>query len=985
MHSNGGDDCEWSNNNHNDNNNDSESRSGHSLTSTDANQSALRSNARIPAPLTQSTPPSTCKTDPVAPTPMSPTDGMFGPDTFDPLKVSRKSGSFEMQWRSPTSDLNRSILGSLNASNGEEWSEQQREVPPSPSEDSLDGLGIGVDHTEAETNGLYRTDFDLPSIVPNDTGSAAIATVDLYPQQRSGFENTEKPRPVLRRRSSLASSTCSTSSDDSSDSSVSSTDSSSSESSDSSDSSDSSEPSPISGASFFSSIPSSPPAVTTAATVTAPHAKTSSSGSRLKSSGIKISASFLMLLPNSGGRDKSNPSSPSTTPPLTPPLEQPDKLSKEGTTLPSKASWVPMISTAARAISKRTTTTVAPMADPRALILKRIAYIHTIKKLRERERRPFRHAVLLHLILVQLRRFGVANHQCEEIAEFYTAMWAVQFPASSGGNGGPLDMANTMMTAAAPHRQTLVQLQRQQIQLQKQHPQQAPSQVVAPASAPEGSGSTGSKEVKPKKSLLFSIYNRGQSSVNGISSSSSSSSSPTSSSSSDSDNDGDEGQSDVESEAAPRPSPTVILPKRTTGRKGLLHQQQQQFQLQLRQQLQGDYSTSAAFLPANIIEEQGQAWIQAQLSGVRPRFATSTYTTILDDQSLELTTRPLTPLPYVGAVDTVSGTKSPLMPLPVDLQINAAAGVASRSRPAPSTPLGAKSLFNVAMLPAVHKNNSGSMAIAPATVNTVSGMRSSSRPPLYRSSSSRASALPTPLPSIGMAPASVPVSYLPVRSRTPTSYSYTPPAQRFQKVRSHSSGNYRAGSLDAIRQNAAAAGVSDLRRYIVNHPGLLSPPHSPTMAFDATIGIETRNAIMVSPLSSLPWGSHKRLCSESSKDQRVRPLHQRRVTGEAAGIRSENAMSWVQARTLQEIRMRHSFDDDRSNGSTHGGGRSDSRVHYKFNGHHNGLGAHDSRHQSKFQKSSTSEESESEGEEEEDVPLAILQRRISSEMLRSSS
>ncbi|KAG0234504.1 hypothetical protein BGW42_006585 [Actinomortierella wolfii] len=63
--------------------------------------------------------------------------------------------------------------------------------------------------------------------------------------------------------------------------------------------------------------------------------------------------------------------------------------------------------------------------DPRTANLKRLAYIHALRKLRERERRPFRHAVLLHLLLLQLRR-GVSERHCEEIGKYYGNMTPAQ-------------------------------------------------------------------------------------------------------------------------------------------------------------------------------------------------------------------------------------------------------------------------------------------------------------------------------------------------------------------------------------------------------------------------------------------------------------------------------------------------------------------------------------------------------------------------------
>ncbi|KAF9205534.1 hypothetical protein BGZ49_003898 [Haplosporangium sp. Z 27] len=124
--------------------------------------------------------------------------------------------------------------------------------------------------------------------------------------------------------------------------------------------------------------------------------------------------------------------------------------------------------------------------NPKALALKRLAYIHTLEKLRERERRPFRHAVLLHLTLLQLRQ-GITEKQCDEISDFYTSMWSAQFPVRW----------NMTKPILLTQRQQSLQNQDQPTQLRSQQNQvQESLKSVAIKSA---------KELKPKRSFAASI------------------------------------------------------------------------------------------------------------------------------------------------------------------------------------------------------------------------------------------------------------------------------------------------------------------------------------------------------------------------------------------------------------------------------------------------------------------------------------------------
>ncbi|ORZ12898.1 hypothetical protein BCR41DRAFT_371596 [Lobosporangium transversale] len=125
-----------------------------------------------------------------------------------------------------------------------------------------------------------------------------------------------------------------------------------------------------------------------------------------KSRAMRFSASLTNLLPISLSKDKG---STPTMPPASLPVEHEHDKSQEN--IDEQSSLKP---------------TRASYMDPRAITLKRLAYIHTLKKLREREKRPFHHAVLLHMMLHQLRKAGISARQCDEIGAYYTTLEATQ-------------------------------------------------------------------------------------------------------------------------------------------------------------------------------------------------------------------------------------------------------------------------------------------------------------------------------------------------------------------------------------------------------------------------------------------------------------------------------------------------------------------------------------------------------------------------------
>jgi hypothetical protein len=296
-------------------------------------------------------------------------------------------------------------------------------------------------------------------------------------------------------------------------------------------------------------------------------------------------------------------------------------------------------------IAKFPTKTLDLATDPRALTLKRMAYIHTLKKLRERGRRSFRHAVLLHHTLLQLRR-GITHYQCEEIGDFYAAMWATQFPAR-------WDKASTMALTQGqnfPHHQQA---------LRGHHSNTNDTlQPSAQQTGKNAGAAQDGKNPKAKPPLVSSFQGRIQSSMvqnsgsgesrysgddhtssNGSETTSTSTIlcpspqraiqplpskkelSSASTSSSPSTETERKGVFDVAStvrRSPPRvssdsnyddattgkravhlpPQPMVIIPKRTTGRKGLIYQQQQQLE-----QLQGE-NVPSGILSGSVIHPE---------------------------------------------------------------------------------------------------------------------------------------------------------------------------------------------------------------------------------------------------------------------------------------------------------------------------------------------------------------------------------------------
>ncbi|KAF9386959.1 hypothetical protein CPB97_003128 [Podila verticillata] len=623
---------------------------------------------------------------------MSPTDDILGPDSFDPFRVVHKTRlHIHPVVTSTYTPPTRFIVGTLSdpesattsssiaptrpprvrypsaASTFSEIFKLSSSVDSDPSDtnwhdsddESESGSEVDEDEEEEEEEGVLDfaatlckglgSDFVMP---PSyfDQHNLSLDFNESYPHKRSlrGQVSDEE-------RASKSLSNCSLDS-------VSST-----ASTDSDSDSDSDSSSPISGASFFSTPPNSMPALSTTL-----------STALLKSGGIKIPSSLMTLLPSS--KDKT---SPSTTPPVTPPLEHVEAIARNMTILGQPASGL------------------MPMADPRATTLGRLAYFHTLRKLRERERRPFRHAVLLRLILLQLR-CGVTNKHCAEIAEFYTAMSVAQFPPR-------LDLANAITQQA-----------NQSTEATPPTSEDAPTVPNRSSSKVASLVINTSKEVKPRKSLVFSLQSRIQSKTQNDSTSneasestperpritpiqpsklpmpqpsltfkdrlpllrmptyplinldkkksfhaSTSTTSPAKAPESPQDSEDDEPSSPVESCS----TPTIIIPKRTTGRKGVLYQQQ--LQLQLRQQMAAD---PALFMMRSSpvdrtapLDPVAAAWISAQL-GARPSFASSTVTTIRTNRS-ELVTKPLVS-PFVKVQPTVVPPERPRSMSPPPFAMN---------------------------------------------------------------------------------------------------------------------------------------------------------------------------------------------------------------------------------------------------------------------------------------------------------------------------
>ncbi|KAF9539568.1 hypothetical protein EC957_005226 [Mortierella hygrophila] len=761
---------------------------------------ATRPRMRISPPLTQPVLPANQKTVPIMQNPlMSPTDDLFGPDTFDPFKIAPKSKaaasspvSMMMMMTAPADEV---VLPSacpsfapstpsppLSVRSGRPTVDTQIKAPVAPahqlltppsshaSDDSFPFASPTSSSTDDEDNdeatvapsemnggkplgkpetavlnfaaslceGLV-SDFVMP---PSyfDQHNLSLAFEDAYPRAdpdimpkvvtaSSSPSSPPSPRSPVSSRSSRSNfsrkdrslkstSTYSTDSD-SSTSSIESEE----ESSD-----DDSSLSPVSGASFFSTMPPT----------TGPGFKPYRSPALMKSGGIKIPSSLMTLLPTgSSSKSKTTAVSPSTTPPVSPPLAYAEVVSSQMANLPPSA------------VGQAPPGMIMALADPRAMMLKRLAYIHTLRKLRERERRPFRHAVSLHLILLQLRR-GITNKHCSEIAEFYVAMSAAQFPPR-------LDIANTMIMAQ--QQRSKLQQQQQHLLSQQSSLSQIPvlafpvesvqeSMIPVRSSSKAASSSTptsGDKESRSKRSLVFSLQGRSQANKNSSSNNggesgwsfnsattpaavtpastqisvlkerppllriptyplinlekNSNNSNTTLTPSTarrnlaaaaiDSAFEDDQEENNVD----PQPGlvqqvPTVILPKRTTGRKGLLYQQQ--LQLRMRQQMPMTIGGNGGTDQATGVSEQDQVWLQSQLVGTRPRFATSTLTTVRSGRS-EVVTRPLVPLATVKtplATSESSSTWSSFPFAPFGHRGQATAST-STSSTAPTTSTGA--------------------------------------------------------------------------------------------------------------------------------------------------------------------------------------------------------------------------------------------------------------------------------------------------------
>ncbi|KAF9172160.1 hypothetical protein BGX20_006226 [Mortierella sp. AD010] len=898
--SNEDDDYDWSSQ-------DCDVNSGNNLNATAAPQTANRPKIRISAPLTQPILPANQKTVPIISVSlMSPTDKVTGSDVFDPSKIVPKKKSDESR--------ERSILDTLIARDAPDSEEtmgvfSQEEPEPQcvliskPSEkdnedsDStkpqdltkIDPFSTSENKDEvsmdfASSNELESNSTMPPSPPSHSDRHKSECDAD-EPCPLSVGEDAPKLRSSLRggfshqRRASDASSTCSTSSESSTES----TDSGSSE------SSDSSQLSPISGASFFSSQPnnaSEPPREPTL----------------IKPIAIKIPASLMTFLPTSIRKYRS---SPPITPPVTPPFDL-DESAKKSATRPAPA-------------------VASTPTDPRAMTLRRLAYTHALKKLRER--RPFSHSVLLHLILLQLRQ-DIPGRHCDEINDFYIAMWTAQFPVR-------WDIMNPMPLT-----------QRHQ-SLQSQDQGQGPS---------KSSWTPSVKELKPKRSFVSSLQSRIQSSK--------------AQSGSDETNNGGGSPILEDSVAASarstfyspqatstsskqfepiKPASTVIIPKRTTGRKGLLHQQQQQLQAQPRQRPASQSEPLASPLSSNSMgqfedqsllnTEQGQKLMHAQLLGARPRFATSTYTTILNDQS-ELVTKPLVTPSITEAKPPSNGpwTHHTTMSPP-----------STQSYGTNSMRMGNYEQSSTM----ISSEKSGGVNSAPA------GLLTPPLSPLFRSSFP----IPPPtgsLPSPPLSSIQIPSPYLFTSPPAPQMLSYLPaniarvpspsfstsitspsvhvqhPHHTFTYVGNHGQPNYRTNSGSRSNFNSSRQHPLQLKNSVEKNTkaaaqyGLPSPPLSPTMdSVSSASAPGMANSVKAAPVraSSVPS-----------------PRNPQASGGSIGGH------TWV-TRSVKEIRTRQSLD----------GARSPSRKQ---------------QNQLKKKNGATMEE--------EDVPLALVQRRISSEMLMST-
>ncbi|KAF9986387.1 hypothetical protein BGZ65_007812, partial [Modicella reniformis] len=928
-------------------NTNSGSNSAHTMKTKQTSTTFPRSKLRISAPLVRPILPTNRKTIPIFPISaplISPTDDMVRRNSFDPLndilKKQQKTLGHSRE-RQTTADSIRSLMdafmtppstsetresqdhkeqGNVSEAKGavaavvcKSRSSEEQDAPISPSVTKL-------------CKGL-ETEFVLPTLSLLEQRKQIDASKHVEEQNTSRIRQGHACIEARTTRSFSSSSESSTSSDDSSE----------------SDELDSPQRSLKSRE-------------TTAITSTLPTRKKSPIPSRmlLKSGVIKIPSSLMTLLPTNSGKDhKLNAIGLSITPPSTPPFDDQLDIFNDPT-------------------GKKSTSPI----DPRALTLKRLAYIHTLKKLRERERRPFRHAVLLHLVLLQLRR-GVTNCQCEEIGTFYGSMWATQFPAR-------WDIPNAMNLT---QRQNILQLQQQQLLQQARQQQERSIKYMAKANQQKRRSTP-----KPKRSLVSSIQNRIQSSIAQSSSNISSSiasrrtsagdsetalsptivcpsprratpldafregfpvpsispplvdaerksafgftsylmrrSPPLASSDSDSDDDqGDDESEDSDKEdsyAQEEPTisspPTVIIPKRTTGRKGLIYQQQQQL-------LQSEIASSGPlFSAANstgdqsaVAAEQSQAWIQSQLFGMRPRFATSTYTTIMTSESDLITRRLVSP----------SSSSAADLPTP-RTSLSNTSWIFQSTSTAVSSQAGSPLEYGI-QLPS-RTSSLGPYVASPspspppigsgATENRAapSGLLAPPLSPLFRSTLATLSQFPIPPTTVGSSQGPY------AAAATDTQLHVSGPRSNDRRK---SQNNGRV-SLEATRQPqvqplSAEKGQARSRSSVAF--GLPSPPQSPTMDTDAIPNTSSNPAQKVAAAALIamkpvlePFRSGKMRQREIS-----RGLH----------------------RTSQELRTRYSMGDVRR------------------------------KHQKTFKRDPPAGSESS----EEDVPLALVKRRISSDML----
>ncbi|KAK3806196.1 MAG: hypothetical protein JOS17DRAFT_797520 [Linnemannia elongata] len=1121
---------------------------------------STRPRMRISPPLTQPVLPANQKTVPIMQNPlMSPTDDLFGPDTFDSFKIAPKSKaaasgpvSIMMMMTAPADEvvLPSACPSSAPSTPSPSPSEQngrptvdtkikppaapahQLLTPPSShaSEESFpfasptSSSSIDEDNDEAtaapsETSGGKTSakseaavldfaatlceglvsDFVMP---PSyfDQHNLSLAFEDAYPRTNPDMMpkvviasspplSPPSPRSPVSSRSSRSkfsqkdrslksTSTYSTDSD-SSASSIESED----ESSD-----DDSSLSPVSGESFFSTVPPT----------TGPAFKSYRSPALMKSGGIKIPTSLMTFLPTGSlNKSKTTAVSPSTTPPVSPPLAHAGIASSQMATL------------APGAVSQTPPGMIMALADPRAMMLKRLAYIHTLRKLRERERRPFCHAVLLHLILLQLRR-GITNKHCSEIAEFYVAMSAAQFPPR-------LDISNTMIMA----QQQRSKLQQQQQLLSQQSSLShipvlaSPIETVQESMIPVRSSSKvaststsifGDKEPRSKRSLVFSLQSRNQANKNSSNNSGgesgwsfNSTTTPAAATTAPSqismfkerlpllriptyplinleknsnncsttltpsaarknlaataiDSASEDDQQGVEeSNADFQPGlaqqvPTVILPKRTTGRKGLLYQQQ--LQLRMRQQMSMMIGGNGSADQVTGVSEQDQAWLQSQLVGIRPRFATSTFTTVRSGLS-EVVTRPLVPLATVKTPPATSESSSAWSSFPFAPFSHLDQTTASTST---ST---AASITSTGAITSVSQDGNGSL---PA------GLLTPPLSPLFRNpfSAATSTSTATPAASTGSVnntnnnnnintntPPPLPPTTIPTTNNSnnkrssytaqdlqspPSSSAPTFPSHHIRVVstgsvssytlphiqNSHHTISYLEGQAVHARSRSSLDGNTSGRKSPPPLPpssasslsrkqqqqqqqqfGLPSPPLSPTLDTDgnaaamlSTVSASMNPSVQSAKRANLPQRSH------SSGGYHVQQLGMMTgggkngaAAGGVVGGRSEN-IAWIMRVpspvTQHDLQTRRSMEDIRN------------RLHWKTSSSTPAATSSPAvvsataatastsavtvgRPTSKksLKKSAKGGVFSPEESEEEDVPLAFVQRRISSDTLRS--